>query len=142
MVRRVAGVTHHVGDRGQPPLNSLATSDGFAKIEDDHATSLRRKGKTMDTIFVLVLMWGLTVIGSAYAAFQKQRPVLEGVILGACLGPIGMILVTLLPGGEWRNCISVLATAVYPGVAHSPACRNQPRMSRGVTRRSASPTAS
>ena len=33
-------------------------------------------------------------------------------------------------------------TAVYPGVAHSPACRNQPRMSWGVTRRSASPTAS
>lgn len=33
-------------------------------------------------------------------------------------------------------------TAVYPGVAHSPAWRNQPRMSWGVTRRSASPTAS
>ena len=33
-------------------------------------------------------------------------------------------------------------TAVYPGVAHSPAWRNQPRMSWSVTRRSASPTAS
>ena len=33
-------------------------------------------------------------------------------------------------------------TAVYPGVAHRPACRNQPLMSLEVTLRSESPMAS
>ena len=49
--------------------------------------------------------------------------------LYSCYGPIG-------------EQVRVPITAVYPGVAHSPAWRNQPRMSWGVTRRSASPTAS
>ena len=45
-------------------------------------------------------------------------------------------------GSKQLDASFKLFTAVYPGVAHSPACRNQPRMSWGVTRHSASPTAS
>ena len=54
---------------------------------------------------------------------------------------VGGVYATLSPSEIGRYaCRDV--TAVYPGVAHSPAWRNQPRMSWGVTRRSASPTAS
>jgi uncharacterized membrane protein YeaQ/YmgE (transglycosylase-associated protein family) len=47
---------------------------------------------------VVVMFWSLAcAMAAQYVAWQKGRPMAEGFVLGIVLGPIGALVVALLP---------------------------------------------
>jgi RNA polymerase subunit RPABC4/transcription elongation factor Spt4 len=46
------------------------------------------------------LIFATCVFGSIYIAIRRGQPLILGVLLGTCLGPLGVIIVAFLPATE------------------------------------------
>lgn len=49
-------------------------------------------------VLMVVIGWASCICLGAYISMQKNRPDIEGVLLGMFLGPLGVIIAALLPG--------------------------------------------
>jgi hypothetical protein len=51
----------------------------------------------MEIAIAVLLIWTTCALLGAYVAAQKNRPVVEGAILGALFGPLGCLIAAVLP---------------------------------------------
>lgn len=54
----------------------------------------------MEILVGLAVLWAIFAGLGYYVAGQRGRPEVEGVVLGFLFGPLGVLIVLLLPAGE------------------------------------------
>ncbi len=47
-----------------------------------------------------LVFWGILALVGSYVSLAKHRPGIEGFLLTACLGPLGILIAALLPTVE------------------------------------------